>query len=452
MSVIPNAKDPDRLQNLRESQPGDSVYHSVANRPIEDLEQRDIDVDAIHKPSRSFRARQVSTPSDQIEVETGSIVQGTTITQQVSVQTLASVPATGGGGLVRIDLIYITEAGVAARVAGSEVAGAFAGAPRPALVSPLHVPLAFIYVDNTPTPFDETIAINTAGAIEDVRQPNGAGRGKPFETTAASFGSDTAGGSAGTFDTVARGNHRHERNVDGTLPEALGTAAGSASVGGAQTYAPRDHRHAIDVETNPAIFQPDVAGGAAGGAPTLANAAHQHPTNLSINPADITTDSAGGSLGTSDDYASANHEHALNVPLAGAPAVLNPGSGAGILGVGSTYAKNDHRHEVDGVLQSGQAGTIKGVTVWGEVDGATGSIQKAGSAGWTSVRLGVGSYRITFSPVLSSAPTIAGSCINAVIARNFQTTAITATTFDVLTSAPGVGPTDDDFSFIAIAT
>lgn len=312
--TILNDKDALRLETIRFFTENDPYFWSIDNRPLQDLEERTIDLDAIHKPSREFRVRQEIPASADVEIESGNYVSGgTTIVQYAG--TTITIPA-ATAGQIRIDLIWFNlRTGAAVRTAGAEVAAAvtFVGATRPTIpANDGAVPLAYIYVNDVPTPFDETIAINNAGHIQDVRPGPGFNPGYLFENSAATFLSDVTGGSVGTASTIARANHRHPLNATVDPPSSLNPAK-AAAAGTAGTYALLDHIHLLDMETNPANLLADGVA-AVGASNRLVGAAHKHPSNVgSTVPALVAA--ATGVAGTSLIYAREDHTHQLDPNL-----------------------------------------------------------------------------------------------------------------------------------------
>lgn len=309
MSVL-NVKDSDRLEVVRTYVDTDPVFFSIDNRPIEDLNQRDKDLNRIFTPARGFRVRQTSPASTSVEVEAGVYVSADITINQVALSSVA-IPGAGVGN-IRIDLIWLNlETGAVVRTAGAEIAagGGFAAAVRPSLpANDAAVPLAFVYVNETPTPFNETIAINTAGHIQDIRPAIGTSR-RVFEDTAGNILTDSAGGSVGTSTKVVRADHRHPLNVDGTVPTALGPSV-AAAVGSSNSYSRRDHAHAIATEAVAAAFLTDVSGGSAGSSANFPRADHRHPLNVDGTvPSEASFTAA--SAGSAATYSRADHVHLL---------------------------------------------------------------------------------------------------------------------------------------------
>lgn len=338
--AVKNNKDPNRTETIRFYDGDDKNYHTVLNRTVEDLEQRDNDLDQIFTPARGARARARIPNDTQVEVEPYVFVNGTTITQKTTVTTLSAVPATGTPGNVRKDLVYLRlDTNTVIRLAGTEAAN-FAAASVPNLPSGIPaVPLAALYVDDVPANFSDQTAIDVAGHIEDLRPAPGTGF-PFFEDNSSNILSDATSASLGSTNRVARSNHQHPLNVDATLPNTI--QAGDVALAGTSVrYARIDHEHAIATESSAAVLRTDVSGGNVGTALTFARADHRHPLNAgaTIPPVDGGT----GTAGVSGVYAREDHQHPLNVPSSGLPATVGP-SIAGSLGVASTYSRSDHVH------------------------------------------------------------------------------------------------------------
>lgn len=435
MAVLGNKDSTTRLEDVRSYAKGDKNYFSILNRPLEDLAQRDLDIRLIHTPARGIRVRATNTASAQVVVDPGNYLFAGAV-QQYAGATLSAVTAASAGNK-RIDLIYFRiDTGTAVRTPSAESA-TYGGVTKPILPAGLDtIPLAYIYVGETGPVFQDGLAVNTDGAIEDIRPAPGASQGRQLETVGSNFLADVSGGAAGSSELIARADHRHRLNVDATVPQAL-TPGNVGAAGVAGTYALIDHVHLIPTETNPAAFLSDLSGGSAGAGATFARADHRHTVNVGTTIPGA--DTGSGSAGASTVYARDDHFHPLNV-TGSDPATLDP-SVAATPGVSTFYSRHDHVHDMTGV--------VEGKMVFGRV-ASGGSIQVVGSGGWSSVRNSVGNYTVTLTPALSSSPTVVGSCIGGVIARNFQATNISSSSFDVLTSAPGTGPTDDAFSFMVM--
>lgn len=445
MCAVIGIKDPTtKLEDVRQYISSDKNYFSILNRPVQDLLQRDEDLDLITTPARGIRARATDPTTDQVEVEVGTYTFGVVISQFAGV-TLAAVPAASAGNK-RIDLIYFRiDTGTVVRSPSAEAAnyGAVVKINLPAGVDAL--PLAYIYVGETGPDFQDGLAVDTDGAIEDIRPSPGSSLGRQLETVAGNILSDVSGGSAGSAETVARSNHRHVLNIDATLPTSL-VPGNTASAGVAGTYALIDHIHLIPTQSNPAAFLSDTIGGSAGVGASFARDDHRHTVNVGLTTPP--RDAGAGSPGASNVYSRDDHFHILNVPVGGVPIAIAPGNTASH-GVATTYAPSDHTHALDGVVQNG-VGTVNITMLWGEITGTTGAIKNAGSGSWSSSRLGVGRWRITLSPTLPSIPTVVCTAIGTTTNRYVATpTTITASLVDISVQFSG-GLVDRDFSFIIL--
>ena len=356
--TILNVKDSQRLEVLRQLTDADPAYYAILNRPHQDLEQRTKDLDRIFTPARGLRVRQTSTPSDDVEIETGVLLDtdGVSVIQanSGSIQTISSVPA-AAAGKIRADLVYFNlQTKVAVRLAGSEVpvGTGFSSGLWPDLPSGLAgaVPLGVLYVGENiggSVNFSDSLSGNVEGQIVDVRPSIGVLTHR-FETNVANFASDVTSGSVGTSVLIARADHRHPLNVDGTAPTTV-AAGTAASTGAAATYARRDHQHAVTVETNSGVLLKDSSSPSAGTTGAIVRADHRHPLNVNTGIPNVDGVGAAGAAGA---YARSDHRHPLNVPSSGTPADLGAGVSA-THGVAATYARSDHVHDVANVaLQS----------------------------------------------------------------------------------------------------
>lgn len=314
MSVL-GIKDSDRLEVIRFYSDTDPVFFSVLNRTIEDAEQRTKDLNLVFTPARGFRVRAQIPNSATVEIEPGVITPDDTAITQVSLNNAVIPPA--GVGNIRIDLISLDILdGSIIRTAGAELAAGsgFAALVRPAMpANEGRVPLAFVYVDETPTFFSDQIVVNNAGAIEDIRPAAGISK-RRFEVNPANLGADISGGSAGSSALLARANHQHNLNLDDAVaPETLD--AGNVSAPGTDDfYARRNHIHEINTETVPAVLQPDASGGAVGTSTTLVRGDHRHNLNVDalVPPA---IDPNAGSAGVATTYSHRDHTHAMPAHL-----------------------------------------------------------------------------------------------------------------------------------------
>jgi hypothetical protein len=309
MSILDN-KDSQRLEILRPYQASDPLYFSVLNRPLEDLNQRDADNNSHFFPARGFRCRQTLVPSVNVEVEVGVYWVNDTTTATTAVQTLAIAASTLGN--IRIDLVYLDLSnGVANVVAGVGVpAGGGFGTATPAPIPANNgvIPLAYLYVNDVPTPFDETISINNAGHIRNIRPSLGT-QLRLFENNVANLKNDVTGGALGSNFRTVRSDHQHPLNVnDASQPQVLGPSV-TSDAGGDAYYARRDHRHAINKEGNAAAFQKDGVA-SAGSSANFPRADHIHPANVdAVNPVDVSASAAAP--GASLVYSRRDHVHRL---------------------------------------------------------------------------------------------------------------------------------------------
>lgn len=312
MSIL-NNKDSDRLETLRPYEASDPLYFSVLNRPLEDLNQRDDDNNNHFFPARGFRCRQVTIPVGSVEVESGIYWTSDTSTATTAVQTLVIPAATVGN--IRIDFIYLNLAtGVASRATGAEIlAGGGFGAAVPAAIPANDgiIPLAYLYVDDGPTAFDELIPINTAGHIRDTRPALGT-QLRLFENDASKFAPDGTA-ALGVRTRVPRSDHVHPSNVNNTNPATLGPSI-AAAPGVSLVYPRLDHVHPVNTETDANAFMKDLPGGAPGTSVNFPRSDHQHALNVdAVVPATISRYTA--STGAAAAYARRDHIHNLPTSL-----------------------------------------------------------------------------------------------------------------------------------------
>lgn len=345
MTVLNSKDSTSRLENIRFLEETDPAYYVNLNRPHEDIEQRTKDLDRVFTPARGIRVRQTITASASVEIEVGIYVgtDGVNVSRSNAgaVQTIA-IPAASAGQR-RADLIYFNlAAGVAVRIAGTEVHTSTAFSPSlwPSLPSGLQgsIPLGILYVSDVPAVFNETISTDIAGRIIDVRPAPGAN--KTIFSSAIPL-TDVTSGSVGTSPLTSRADHRHSLNVDATVPETL-DGVKTASPGDSATYARRNHVHALSMEAVIGNILTDISGGSLGSGGKLSHSNHRHPLNVdATNPADISQTAA--SPGDSATYARRNHVHKLPDHLAkalgffGASFISNTVSLLGV-GVGSTVS------------------------------------------------------------------------------------------------------------------
>ena len=311
-----NIKDAERMEVVRKHVASDPIFWSIDNRPLDDLEQRTKDLDRIFTPARGFRVRQQIPATATVEVEAGVYVpDGLTVTQ-VALQNFGPIPAATGGN-IRIDLIWFNlSTGVVTRTAGTEQLAAvgFPALARPNLPSnDGAVPLAYLYIDDVPTPFSDSIAIDTAGCIQDVRPAPGFGPAIIFESVAANLKQDTPGGATGSSSKTVRADHQHPPNYDAVATETLSPAT-TSSPGVATTYNHRDHAHALAMEALAANLKKDTASGVLGILNFLVKSDHQHPLNVD-GTLPTTVSQSASATGSADYYARRDHAHALPTHL-----------------------------------------------------------------------------------------------------------------------------------------
>lgn len=313
MSVLGN-KDSERLETVRYFTETDPMYYSILNRPVEDVEQRTIDLYNIMSPARGLQVRATSTPSKTVEVAGGWYLRGDTspllFPQSGVVDTVTITDAAAGD--YRIDLVYFdVENGTIAVSAGTATAVSWvaAWASRGTLpTGGTYVPLAYLYVPDSASVFyQDGLTGNTAGRIQDARLAFDTGE-RIFDDAAASFAADTSGAAVGSSTEVARANHRHDVNVDATAASLLYPDS-PAAIGSATTYARRDHKHRTVAELVAGNFLPDILNGLLGSANTVARGDHQHPLNVSTNTPSSIGQGTSNSAGTSSVYSRNDHRH-----------------------------------------------------------------------------------------------------------------------------------------------
>jgi hypothetical protein len=311
MAVL-NIKDAQRLEVIRKYSASDPLFWSVDNRPIDDGEQRDKDLDRIFTPARGFRVRQTVPPSANVQIEPGVYVSSGVTVNQVALVTPYAIPAAGAADY-RIDLIWFDMTTGLQRTAGSPQPVTF-GAKPSMPVNNGGFPLAYVYVFGVATLFDETIAVGTAGAIEDCRLAPGA-HGFIFESVAANIKIDAVGGGIGTSSKIVRADHQHNLNIDAVNPADLGPSV-VATPGIANIYPRRDHAHAILTEAVAANLKIDSGTGVLGVLGTIVRADHQHPLNVDatvpvIDYAQPSLTAIASTAGTASAYARRDHVHGV---------------------------------------------------------------------------------------------------------------------------------------------
>jgi hypothetical protein len=314
MTVL-NDKDSDLLETVRKwAQTDAATYYKVANKALNDLEQRTKDLNTLMAPARGFKITGgypaplgSPAPGNTVTMQPGVLMSGTTIVQH-SGATSGTISPTSGPGNYRIDLMWFDKTTQTLQKESGAEAASFGAAVRPSIPSLGNhgaIPLAYLYIDDGTVELTTEATPGTAGYIEDIRPATGAGM-SIFDGVAGSFLQDLDGGAAGSSGLAAHSDHRHPLNVDGTVPDQL-DADKAAAVGTAVVYARRDHVHDLSMEASAAVLQADVAGGAVGTSANLVRADHQHPPNVdNVDPEDI---SSVASSGTSTVYARRDHVH-----------------------------------------------------------------------------------------------------------------------------------------------
>lgn len=339
-SPIQDKNTTTRLENVRLLRGGtlvrDPLHAACLNRVMGDVERRTKDLHSIDAPARAFLVKQSSTPDDSVLVNAGWIPVDTDLSAvtdviefvETSVGPIAAAPPNS----IRMDLVYLdmTNQTVFVRQ-GTEVAAStgfesYYNDPtplRPTLADGNQdsIPLAYLYVDQNPTAFSDTIAINNAGHIRDVRPAAGMDW-RPWGSDGADLVADTTAGSIGSVPKLARSNHRHPLNAPQASIASLtrNIEADAAAIPGTEgTYARRDHKHTISVSASLA--------------------------DLKVAAENVVT----GQIGSSISLARADHRHPLNFPSSPIlPGISQPGSSS--IGTGFTYARDDHSHQLLGDL------------------------------------------------------------------------------------------------------
>jgi hypothetical protein len=298
MAVL-GIKGSDGLEVIRKYVATDPVFHSVDNRTVNDLEQRDLDLLRLMGAASGFSVDQNSPADDTVVVSSGNWVEdGTTIKQYAGGGSGAISGASAGN--IRIDLLWynLTTEALVVTAGGEGAAGSgFAALTKPNMPANTGgIPLAYLYVDETPTNFDRTVAINNAGHIEDVRPAPGVGSpGVELEGTGTNLQIDSGTGVVGTSGKLVRADHQHPLNTDAVATPTLDGATVSTAVasGSSTVYAKRDHKHPLSMEATGTNLKIDAGTGVVGVLNTLARADHQHPLNTTATlPANVA--GAGG--------------------------------------------------------------------------------------------------------------------------------------------------------------
>lgn len=314
-----NVKDSQGLEVVRFLDRTDEGFDTIMNRPLEDIEQRTVDLDMMMGPGRGFRVTETQpNPTNAVTVDEGWYLGEDDRTpyrfpdpDDARPDSIA-IPA-AGAGLFRIDLIVFdphdaTDA--LQRIPGSSQASwalAWTNRPRVPTAGSTY-PLAYVYAnDSTSTVYQDSIAVDNPGHIRDVRLSYGAG-GRMFEDDDTVLQPDAATASLGDSTLTVRANHRHPANIDATLPETV-EPDGVRNDGTSSTYAIADHRHAVPIETVAGNFLSDIDGGDAGSANKFAFADHRHPLRVQDVTPQPSNPTVAGDPGTSDYYSRLDHVH-----------------------------------------------------------------------------------------------------------------------------------------------
>ena len=340
-SIIGDKDTTTRLENIRHMRGGalirDPLRAACLNRVIGDVEERTKDLHRIDAPARAFLVKQSATPNTSVLVNSGWIPVDTDLSAVSDViefpQTIVGPIAAAPPNSIRIDLLYLEPSTQTVIVAqGAEVAASTGFESYYDDLTPLRptlpdgnqdaIPLAYLYIDQTPTPFSDIVAIDNAGHIRDVRPAAGLDW-RQWGSDGAALAADTSAGSIGSIAKLARSNHRHPLNspLPGIPSLTRNIEADAAAIAGTEgTYARRDHKHTISVTA------------------TLAD--------LKVAAENIVT----GQIGTGISLARSDHRHPLTFPsIAVLPGASSPGVAASI-GSGFTYARDDHSHQITGDL------------------------------------------------------------------------------------------------------
>jgi hypothetical protein len=320
MSIL-GVKDSRRMEVVRYLDEDEDMYYSVLNRPVEDIEQRTKDLNKQLRPARAFEVHQTFPPSLNVQVAAGWYMStgaaGTSDQQKPKYWPEAgdidilAIPV-AGAGTFRCDLIcFHPNNGQLFRSQGSTEASwanAWTNRARVPQTTSGRIPLAYVYVDDSGTFFNDTIAVNNAGHIHDVRSAFGSGR-RVWEEDPTVFRTDSSSPTHGSSFKLARADHKHPTKVTSVNPATL-TPDGVATDGVDTNYAREDHRHPVTYETVGSNFEPDVAGGALGSENKFCRSDHQHPLNIQVSP--VPTAVSAGILsdeGTSEKYSRLDHRH-----------------------------------------------------------------------------------------------------------------------------------------------
>jgi hypothetical protein len=327
MSILGH-KDADLLELVRAYAEEDHGFFSVLYRPLEDLNQRTVDLNTIMYPALGLRVRQEVAASKTVVICGGSLADDATYPvefPEIAVADTLTIPDCAAGQ-VRVDLIYLDLlTRTIQRAIGAEV-------PPDAVPPSAHtyvtawpgrgtvldlttsgiLPLAYVFVDDVlATVYDETTAAYTPGAILDVRSPPGTGRLR-FGTTVGQLYSSTPGGNLGLLPAVPRADHVHPARADATVPQAE-TADSVGSYGNpANPYARADHTHNMVAGIKAAgPYTADITIPTVGADNTIMRADHRHSLNVSANLPQPAQPGVPGSVGVSPYYSRSDHRHAV---------------------------------------------------------------------------------------------------------------------------------------------
>lgn len=327
--TILNAKDANRLETVRHYREHDTVFAPVLNRPIEDINQRTLDINRLFMPGRGMRVRATVPPSTTVYIETGVYMyEGQNYYFPQGAAPTSVTVGIAAPSCIRIDLVYFDLVTQTVQVAtGTEQPESTGFQAVYNDLTPLKgqlppnsaaVPLAYLYVGSLPDfAFKDSIALNYAGHIRDARLAPGCAI-RPWASVWSGAGvlSDTPGGSAGSDEAMLRGNHRHDTNITAVAPPMMGADI-PYGIGSSVYYARNDHVHEIDTETLAANFLKDGSGvgpgySSAGTAPyKLCREDHVHPTNIGSLVPSTLSPLLAAIHGTSLEYSRRDHRHAM---------------------------------------------------------------------------------------------------------------------------------------------
>ena len=344
-STLQDKSSTTRLENIRLMRGGtlvrDPMYMTVLNRPMGDVEERTKDLYRIDGPAKAFLVKQNTAPGTSVLVNSGWIPADVDLS---AVTDVIEFPVTPGDDLVgpiiaappssiRMDLVYLDMTSRQVLVVqGTEVAASVGfesyyndSTPlRPTLADGNQdaIPLAYLYVDQTPTAFSDLITTDVAGRIRDVRPAAGVDW-RQWGLAGGDLVTDTEAGSIGSISKLVRSNHRHPLNVPAASSASItrNIEADAVALAGTESeYARRDHKHTISVTA------------------TL--------SDLKVAAESIVT----GQLGTGINLVRSDHRHPLSFPAVPVLPGISQPTGAAAIGSGFTYARDDHVHQLAGNL------------------------------------------------------------------------------------------------------